>query len=41
MKEITKERTKVEKYVVYQAVDSTEFNSMEECEHLDKKEEKE
>lgn len=35
MKEITKERTKVEKYVVYQAVDGTEFNSMKECEQYD------
>ena len=32
MKEIIKERTKVEKYTVYQAVDGTEFNSLEECE---------
>ena len=35
MKEITKERTKVEKYVVYQAVDGTEFNSREDCEAYD------
>ena len=35
MKEITKERTKVEKYVVYQAVDGTEFNSKEDCEAYD------
>ena len=31
MKEIIKERTKVEKYTVYQAVDGTEFNNLEEC----------
>ena len=31
MKEITKERTKVEKYKVYEAVDGTEFNTLEEC----------
>ena len=35
MKEITKEHTKVEKYVVYQAVDGTEFNSKEDCEAYD------
>lgn len=27
MKKITKERTKVEEYVMYQATDGTEFNS--------------
>ena len=32
MKEITKERTKIEKYTVYQAVDGTEFTQKEECE---------
>ena len=31
MKEITKERTKVEKYTVYQATDGTEFIDCEEC----------
>ena len=31
MKEITKEHTKVEKYIVYQAIDGTEFNTPEEC----------
>jgi hypothetical protein len=31
MKEITKERTKIEKYTVYQAVDGTEFSQKEEC----------
>ena len=31
MKEITKERTNVEKYKVYEAVDGTEFNTLEEC----------
>lgn len=35
MKEITKERTKVEKYVVYQAVDGTEFITQEECQKYD------
>ena len=35
MKEVTKEHTKVEKYVVYQAVDGTEFNSKEDCEAYD------
>lgn len=32
MKEITNERIKVEKYIVYQAVDGTEFDFKEECE---------
>ena len=31
MKEITKERTKVEKYTVYQASDGAEFINYEEC----------
>ena len=31
MKEITKERTKVEEYTAYQAVDGTEFSTKEEC----------
>jgi hypothetical protein len=31
MKEVTKERTKIEKYMVYQATDGTEFNNPEEC----------
>lgn len=31
MKEIIKERTKVEKYTVYQALDGTVFTSQEEC----------
>lgn len=31
MKKITKERTKVEEYVMYQATDGTEFNSEVEC----------
>ena len=35
MKEVTKERTKVEKYVVYQAVDGTEFSTREECQAYD------
>lgn len=35
MKEITKERTKVEKYVVYQAIDGTEFDFKEDCEAYD------
>lgn len=35
MKEITKERTKVEKYTVYEAVDGTEFNTREECQAYD------
>jgi hypothetical protein len=33
MKEITKER--VQKYTVYQAVDGTEFNTVEECQKYD------
>ena len=36
MKEITEERTKVEKYTVYQAVDGTEFDSQKECEEYEK-----
>lgn len=32
MKEITKERTKIEKYTVYEAADGTTFNSKEGCE---------
>lgn len=32
MIEITKERTKVEKYTVYEATDGTEFRTREECE---------
>ena len=35
MKEVTKERTKVEKYTVYEAVDGTEFNTREECQEYD------
>jgi hypothetical protein len=35
MKEVTKERTKVEKYTVYQAIDGTEFNTREECQEYD------
>jgi len=35
MKEITKERTKVEKYIVYQAIDGTEFDFKEDCEAYD------
>lgn len=35
MKEIIKERTKVEKYTVYQAVDGTEFDFKEDCERYD------
>jgi hypothetical protein len=35
MKEVTKERTNVEKYTVYQAVDGTEFNTREECQAYD------
>jgi len=35
MKEITKERTKVEKYIVYEAVDGTEFDFKEDCEAYD------
>ena len=35
MKEVTKERTKVEKYIVYQAVDGTEFNTREDCQAYD------
>ena len=31
MKEITKERTHVEKYIIYQATDGTEFDSPGEC----------
>ena len=31
MKEIIKERTNIEKYIMYQATDGTEFNSREEC----------
>lgn len=31
MKEITKERTHVEKYTVYQASDGAEFINYEEC----------
>ena len=31
MKEIIKERTKVEKYTVYQAADGEEFHNAEEC----------
>lgn len=31
MKEVTKERTKVEKYTVYESVDGTEFYTKEEC----------
>lgn len=31
MKEITKERTHIEKYTVYEAVDGTEFTNQEEC----------
>jgi hypothetical protein len=31
MKKITKEHTKVEEYVMYQATDGTEFNSEVEC----------
>ena len=31
MKEITKERTKVERYEIYQAVDGTEFNTQQDC----------
>jgi len=35
MKEVTKERTKVEKYTVYEAVDGTEFNTREDCQAYD------
>jgi len=35
MKEVIKERTKVEKYTVYEAVDGTEFNTIEECQKYD------
>ena len=35
MKEVIKERTKVEKYTVYEAVDGTEFNTREECQEYD------
>lgn len=35
MKEITKERTKVEKYTVYEAVDGTQFDFKEDCEKYD------
>ena len=35
MKEITKERTKVEKYIVYEAVDGTQFDFKEDCEAYD------
>ena len=35
MKEVIKERTNVEKYTVYQAVDGTEFNTVEECQAYD------
>ena len=35
MKEITKERTVTEMYTVYQAVDGTEFNTIEECQKYD------
>jgi len=31
MKEVIKERTKVEEYVMYQATDGTEFNTQEDC----------
>ena len=31
MKEVTKERTNIERYIVYQAIDGTEFTSKEEC----------
>ena len=31
MKKITKEHTKVEEYVMYQATDGTEFKTQEEC----------
>ena len=31
MKEITKERTHVEKYIIYEAIDGTDVNSLEEC----------
>lgn len=35
MKEITLERTKVEKYTVYEAVDGTQFDSKKDCESYD------
>jgi hypothetical protein len=35
MKEITKERTKVEKYIVYEAIDGTQFDFKEDCEAYD------
>ena len=35
MKEITKERTQVQKYTVYVANDGTEFNNPEECKKYD------
>jgi hypothetical protein len=35
MKEVIKERTKVEKYIVYEAVDGTEFDFKEDCESYD------
>lgn len=35
MKEVTKERTKVEKYTVYEAVDGTQFDFKEDCEKYD------
>ena len=36
MKEITKERTNIEKYTVYEAVDGTQFDSQEECARYEK-----
>ena len=35
MKEITKERTNIEKYTIYIAVDGTQFNFKEECERYE------
>jgi len=35
MKEVTKERTQVQKYTVYVANDGTEFNNPEECKKYD------
>ena len=35
MKEVIKERTKVEKYIVYEAVDGTQFDFKEDCEKYD------
>ena len=36
MKEITKERTHVEKYSVYEALDGTQFDFKEDCEKYEK-----